>query len=85
MKGFKKLMKCSTCGNVGEFEYLGSRDVNKNGEVSDIIGTASMWINYYRCPSCRSIEVEFSPVGEKPNVPSEVFREVGEGKEELGK
>jgi hypothetical protein len=26
MKKFKKLMKCSTCGNVGEFEYVGSRN-----------------------------------------------------------
>ena len=84
MEKFKKLMKCSTCGNVGEFEYFGSRDVNREGEVSDIIGSASMWISYYRCPNCGSFEVEFSPVGERPDVPKEVFREVGEGKEELG-
>ena len=81
---YRKLLKCSTCGNVGEFEYIGSRDVNKEGEVSDIIGSASMWISYYRCPNCGSVEVEFSPVGEKPDVPEEVFREVGKDGKEVG-
>ncbi len=81
---YRKLLKCSTCGNVGEFDYIGSRDVNRKGDVSDIIGSASMWISYYRCPNCGAVEVEFSPVGERPDVPPEVFREVGEDKGELG-
>ncbi|WP_297446478.1 hypothetical protein [Desulfurobacterium sp.] len=85
MKTFRKLMKCSNCGNVSEFEYLGSRDVNKNGEVSDIIGSTSMWISYYKCPNCNYIDVEFSPIGEKPDVPQEAFREVGESRGKLGK
>ncbi len=81
---YRKLLKCSTCGNVGEFEYIGSRDVNREGEVSDIIGSTSMWISYYRCPNCGSVEVEFGPVGERPDVPEEVFREVGKDGKEVG-
>jgi len=74
--GFKKLMKCSTCGNIGEFEYFGSRNVNKRGEVSDIVGEREMWISYFICPNCGSYEVEFHPLGEFPDVPEDEFREV---------
>ncbi|SMP07374.1 hypothetical protein SAMN06265339_0478 [Desulfurobacterium pacificum] len=82
MESYKKLLKCSTCGNVGEFEYIGSRDVNKTGDVADIIGSKSMWISYFKCPNCGSIEVDFHPVGEEPDIPAEFFREVGsDGKE----
>ncbi|ADY72786.1 hypothetical protein Dester_0128 [Desulfurobacterium thermolithotrophum DSM 11699] len=73
---YKRLLKCSTCGNTGEFEYVGSRDVNKKGDVKDIIGNKEMWISYFKCPECSSIEVEFHPVGEKPDIPEEFFREV---------
>ncbi len=76
MKKFKKLMKCSTCGNVGEFEYVGSRNVNKRGEVSDVVGNSEMWISYFRCPNCFSYEVDFHPLGKKPDVPNEFFKEV---------
>ena len=79
---FKRLMKCSTCGNVGEFEYVGSRNLNKRGEVSDIVGKKEMWISYFKCPNCGSYDVEFHPIGERPNVPEEFFKEVsGDGKE----
>jgi hypothetical protein len=73
---YKRILKCSVCGNVGEFTYIGSRDVNKKGDVSDIIGELSMWISYFRCPECNSVEVEFHPVGEKPDIPEEFFKEV---------
>ena len=72
----KKLMKCSVCGNTGEFEYLGSRNLNRSGEVSDVVGDSEFWMSYFRCPNCSSVEVEFHPVGEKPDVPPEDFREV---------
>jgi len=45
-------MKCSLCGNVGEFLYIASRNVNERGEISDIVGDAELWISYYRCPEC---------------------------------
>ena len=35
-----------------------------------------MWMSYFRCPECGSIEVEFHPVGEKPDIPDEHFKEV---------
>ncbi|GAB6075564.1 hypothetical protein [Desulfurobacterium crinifex] len=73
---YRKLLKCSTCGNVGEFEYIGSRDVNRKGDIRDIIGDEEMWMSYFRCPECGSIEVEFHPVGEKPDIPDEHFKEV---------
>ncbi len=83
MKEYKRLLKCSTCANVGEFTYLGSRNVNERGEVSEIVGNRSMWISYFRCPNCGSIEVEFHPVGQEPDIPKEYFKEVkGEEKRE---
>ncbi len=82
MKTYKKLLKCSTCGNVGEFEYIGSRDVNKKGDVADIVGNKSMWISYFRCPNCGSVEVDFHPIGEEPDIPSEFFREVSGDRKE---
>ena len=57
MKEYRRLLKCSTCGNVGECTYIGSRNVNERGEVSDIVGSKEMWISYFRCPSCGAIEV----------------------------
>ena len=77
MNSFKKLLKCSTCGNVGEFTYIGSRDVNKEGDVRDLIGNKCMWISYFKCPSCESIEVDFHPIGEEPDIPKDFFKEVG--------
>ncbi|MEO2068009.1 MAG: hypothetical protein ABGX27_00665 [Desulfurobacteriaceae bacterium] len=76
MKYFKKLLKCNTCGNVGKFTYIGSRNVNKEGDVRDLIGDKCMWISYFKCPECESIEVEFHPIGEKPDIPKEFFKEV---------
>ncbi len=77
---YKRILKCSSCGNVGEFEYLGSRNVNEKGEVSDIVGETSMWISYFRCPNCGSVDVEFHPLGEEPDIPKEFFKEVkGDG------
>ncbi len=73
---FRRMMKCSTCGNVSEFTYIGSRDVNREGDVRDIVGNRPMWISYFRCPVCGSVEVEFHPVGEKPDIPEEHFKEV---------
>ncbi|WP_457679479.1 hypothetical protein [Thermovibrio sp.] len=81
MKEYKRLLKCSTCGSVGEFTYVGSRNVNEKGEVKEIVGDKEMWISYFKCPYCGSIEVEFHPVGEKPDVPKESFKEV-KGNEE---
>ena len=80
-KKYTRLLKCSTCGNVGEFTYIGSRNVNERGEVSDIIGSSSMWISYFRCPTCGAVEVEFHPLGQEPDVPKEHFREVKQGEE----
>ena len=76
MKTYKKLLKCSTCGNVGEFEYIGSRNVNEKGEIKDIIGNKCMWISYFKCPNCKAVEVDFHPVGENPDIPKEHFKEV---------
>jgi DNA-directed RNA polymerase subunit M/transcription elongation factor TFIIS len=85
MKKFTRLLKCSSCGNAGEFEYLGSRNVNREGEVKDIVGDKPMWISYFRCPNCGSVEVEFHPLGEEPDVPKEFFVEVGKDGKKLGK
>jgi hypothetical protein len=59
-------MKCSLCGNVGEFLYIASRNVNERGEISDIVGDAELWISYYRCPECGNIDIDILPKGEKP-------------------
>jgi len=83
LKSYKRLLKCSTCGNVGECEYIGSRNVNERGEVSDIIGNQPMWISYFKCPNCGAVEVDFHPVGQRPDVPQEFFKEV-KGSEEKG-
>ncbi len=72
----KKLMKCSICGNIGEFSYLGSRNLNRKGEISDIIGNQQLWMSYFKCPECGSIEVEFHPAGNKPDIPKDSFKEV---------
>ena len=84
MGKYTRLMKCSTCGNAGEFTYIGSRNVNRDGDVKEIIGEKEMWISYFRCPSCGAVEVEFHPVGEKPDVPKEFFVEVGKDGKRLG-
>ncbi|SNR69960.1 hypothetical protein [Desulfurobacterium atlanticum] len=73
---FKKLLKCSTCGNVGEFEYIGSRNLNKNGEIKEIAGKNGLWISYFKCPECNTIDVEMYPVGTKPDIPEDFFKEV---------
>jgi len=78
-------MKCSVCGNAGEFEYLGSRNLNRSGEVSDVVGDSEFWMSYFRCPNCGSVEVEFHPLGEEPDVPKEFFVEVGKDGKKLGK
>ena len=84
LKEYRRLLKCSTCGNVGECIYVGSRNVNERGEVSDIVGSKEMWISYFRCPNCGAIEVEFHPVGSKPDIPPKHFREVKGSEEERG-
>ncbi len=63
----KKLIKCNLCGNVCEFLYIGSRNVNKSGEVANIVGSEELWISYYKCPECGNVEVELHPLGEKPD------------------
>ncbi|WP_456396201.1 hypothetical protein [Desulfurobacterium sp.] len=73
---FKKLFKCSHCGNAGEFEYIGSRNINKTGEVKEIVGNKELWVSYYRCPNCNIIDIEMHPAGEKPDIPGEFFKEV---------
>lgn len=73
---YKRVLKCSVCGNVSEFEYLGSRNVNKNGEIMEIVGNEDMWMSYFKCPKCGSIEVEFHPVGQKPDIPDGELKEV---------
>jgi len=73
---FKKLFKCSTCGNTGEFEYIGSRNLNKNYEVKEIVGEKELWVSYFRCPECNTVDIEMHPAGEKPDIPEIFFKEV---------
>ncbi len=73
---FKKLFKCSNCGNIGEFEYISSRNINKNGEVQDIVGDKECWVSYFKCPECKIIDIEIYPAGETPYIPKKFFKEV---------
>jgi len=74
---YKRLIKCSTCQNVVEGIYIGSRNINAEGEVADIVGSSPLWMSYFKCPECGAVEVEFHPVGEAPDIPEEAFFEVG--------
>ena len=77
-RGYRRLLKCSHCGNVGYCLYLGSRDLNEGGEVSDIVGGLSLWVSYFLCPACGKVDVEFHPPGEEPDVAAKHFKEIGD-------
>jgi len=73
---YLKKMKCCWCGSFGEFTYIGSRNLNRFGELKGIIGERVLWISYFECPNCKKVDLVMHPVGEEPDVPDWAFKEV---------
>ncbi len=70
------LRKCPYCGNISEFSYEGSRNLNSSGDLRDIIQDKELWVSYYKCPNCKKYDIDMHPVGEKPNF--EGFKDITE-------
>ncbi len=72
----KRTLKCSNCFNVGDFSYIGSRNLNKEGLLRELLGNQELWVSYFRCPNCGNVEVIMHPAGQKPDIPENSFKEV---------